>query len=103
MSYIKVNHSELESTAKQVDSCVSNLKSKMSSANGKVSALASGWAGSDFTQFLSQWKTVDNSDSTYYKLIKALESYSDYLSYAASKYKDAQTDAVNRANSLPKY
>ena len=34
---------------------------------------------------------------------QALESYASFLRFAGNKYKDAQTNAVNRANRLPKW
>ena len=103
MAYIKVDHSKFESAARAIDNYVSDMKTKMSSANGEVNTLSATWQGSDFTQFKSQWDKVTNSGSTYSQMLKALESYSDYLRYAASKYKNAQANAINRANSLPRW
>lgn len=103
MAYIKVDHSKFSGTASAVDSYVTQLRNKMSSAESEVNNMSSIWQGSDFTQFKSQWNKVTNGESTYSEMIKALESYSKFLKYAAEKYKDAQTKAVNRANSLPRW
>ena len=103
MAYIKVDHSKFETAASAIDSYVSSMKSKMGSANGQVNALSANWQGGDFTQFKTQWDKVTNNDSTYNNMIKSLESYAKYLRYASQKYKEAQSNAVNRANGLPKW
>lgn len=103
MAYIKVDHSKFANAANEVDSFVTTMKNKMRSANGEINTLSSTWQGSDFTQFKAEWDKVDNENSTHTQMVKALESYAKFLRYAASKYKDAQARAVNRANSLPRY
>ena len=103
MAYIKVDHSKFSSAASAVDTYVNQLRTKMNSAQGEVNSLSSVWQGADYTQFKSQWSKVTNGDSTYSEMIKSLESYSEFLKYAAEKYKEAQTKAVNRANDLPKW
>ena len=103
MAYIKVDHSKLENAASAVETYVTLMKGKMASANGEVTTLSSSWQGSDFNQFKVQWDKVTNDSSTYSKMLKSMESYAKYLRYAAGKYKEAQSKAVNRANSLPKY
>ena len=79
------------------------MKNKMKSAQGEVDALAASWQGSDNSQFEAQFNKLDNSDSTHRKMLKALESYSNFLRYAEAQYKEAQSKAVNRANLLPRY
>ena len=103
MAYIKVNHSKFESTANAVDKYVTLMKNKMRNAQNEVATLSSTWQGTDYTQFKAAFDRVDNGDSTHVQMLKALESYSKYLRFAAEKYKKAQTDAVNRANNLPKW
>ena len=103
MAYIKVDHSKFEIAASVIDSYVSSMKKKMANAGGEVNTLSANWQGGDFTQFKVQWDKVTNSDSTYIQMVKSLESYAKYLRYAAQKYKEAQSKAVNRANGLPKY
>jgi len=103
MAYIKVDHSEFASTASAVDSYVSLMKRKMSSAQSEVINLSSNWQGQDYTMFKNQWDKVTNGESTYHEMIKSLESYAKFLRYAGEKYKDAQIKAINRANGLPKY
>lgn len=103
MAYIKVDHSKLESTASLVEAYISNTKKKMNNANGYVANMSGSWQGVDFNQFKLQWDGVTNNDSAYSQMMKSLESYAQFLRYAASKYKNAQAKAINRANSLPKW
>lgn len=103
MAYIKVDHSKFSAASTAVDTYVSNLKKNMKKAENEVSDLASLWQGKDYTQFKMQWSKVTDNDSTYYEMIKALDNYSKFLKYAAEKYKDAQTQAINRADKLPKW
>lgn len=102
MAYIRVNHSKFESTAAAVDSYVTLMKNKMRGAQSEVTTLFSSWQGADFTQFKAEFDKVDNKDSTHTQMVKAMQSYAKYLRFAANKYKDAQTRAVNRANNLPR-
>lgn len=103
MAYIKVDHSKFESAATAVDNYVTLMKNKMKSAQSEVNTLSSSWQGSDFAQFKKEFNKVDDKDSTHNQMLKAMESYSKYLRFAANKYKDAQSRAVNRANSLPRW
>ena len=103
MASIKVDHSKFAGAADAVDSYVSNLKKQMNSAESEVNGLASVWLGADYTQFKAQWSKATDEDATYTQMVKALENYSKFLRYAAEKYKEAQSKAVNRANALPKY
>ena len=103
MASIKVDHSKFSGAADAVDSYVSKLKKQMNSAESEVNGLSGAWLGADYTQFKAQWNKVTDGDATYTQMVKALEAYSKFLKYAADKYKEAQSKAVNRANGLPKY
>lgn len=103
MAYIKVDHSKLESTATAIDDYVAVLENQMKGVQSEVATLSSSWQGPDFEQFKSQLDKVDDEDSVHANMINALESYAKYLRFAANKYKEAQTHAVNRANDLPKH
>ena len=100
---IRVNHTILNRTADAVDTYVRNMNSKMNSANTAVSTMLATWQGDDAKTFKVKWDTVDNADSTHGMMKKALESYSSFLRDAGSKYKNAQINAINRANGLPKW
>lgn len=102
MASIIVEHSKFEAAAKAIDTYVADVKREMKSADVSVNTLAGAWQGKDYTQFFAQWDKVTGSGSTYMEMIKALEHYSEYLRFAAKKYKNAQADAVNRANRLPR-
>lgn len=100
MAYIKVDHSKFSGAASAVDTYVTQLRNKMSKAEGEVNNLSGIWQGADYTQFKFQWDTVTDGESTYSEMVKSLEAYSKFLKYAAEKYKEAQSKAVNRADSL---
>ena len=101
MAYIKVNCSTLNSTATAVEKYASVLKKKMSAADTDIKSID--WQGLDYAAFQTKWGEAMNDSSVYMKMRKSLESYADYLRYAAKRYKDAQNAAVNRANSLPRF
>ena len=103
MAYIKVDHSKFEDAASAVDSYVTLMKNKLRSAQGQVTTLSLSWQGSDFAQFQTEFDKIDNDDSTHTQMVKAMESYANYLRFAANKYKDAQIRAINRANNLPRW
>lgn len=103
MAYIKVDHSKLKSTANAVDTYVKLLRDKMGLAQSEIEALSAGWEGQDYTQFLAAFDAIDNGDSTHAALIKALESYAEYLRYAGDKYRNTQASAINAANLLPRW
>ena len=100
MGFIRVNHSQFEAAASEIEDYVANHKKYMVSAGQEVTTLTSTWQGKDATQFQTQWNKVTNNDSTSHNMTKALENYAKFLRYAASQYKDAQTKAVNSANRL---
>lgn len=104
MAYIKVDHSKFESAASAIDSYIGLMRRKMLSANAEIEYLHTGnWQGVDSSRFVEKWKRVMEDTSTYGQMIESLDSYAKFLRYAADKYKTAQTEAINRANSLPKF
>lgn len=101
MPFIRVDHSRFESAAKQLESYIDYAKSRMKDANTSVNNLIqTGWQGDDSISFRNRWNLVDSKESVYYKMMKSLKSYADYLRYASNAYKQAQINAVNRANRL---
>lgn len=103
MAYIKVDHSKFEKAASEIEAYVKVLKQKMTLCQTDLAALSIVWSGADFTQFKNEFKKIDDDDSTHAQMIKSLESYAKYLRYVADKYKNTQANAVNRANSLPRW
>lgn len=103
MAYIKVDHSKFEAAATAIDNYVRLMRSKMQSAQKEVDNLGSKWQGADYIQFKSQWQKDVGNGSVNEEMLKAMESYAKYLRYAANKYKEAQSKAVNRANGLPRW
>lgn len=100
MANIKVDHSKFDTTASAIDTFTSTLNSKMNKANSTMTGLFSSWNGKDASAYKTKWDALDGSDSTYYKMKKSMEGYSKFLRTAGNKYKQAQIDAVNRANKL---
>ena len=103
MAYIKVNHSQMETAASAIDGYVSNHKAKMRMIDSEMSNLISYWSGEDYQSVKTQWEEMKSKDSTSEKMVKAMENHAKFLRYAAGKYKEAQSRAVNRADNLPKW
>ncbi len=99
-NFIRVNHSQFESTAKAIDTYISRHNSSMAAAGQVVATLAQQWQGKDATQFQQKWGKLNDKSSTPQNMMKSLEAYADFLRFAASQYKAAQSKAVNRANWL---
>lgn len=103
MANIKVDHSQFERTASAIDTYIRNHKSKMNSIDNSITALGTAWQGSDYSQLQNEWQQIKGADSISDKMLKSLDSYADFLRFAANKYKSAQANAINRANRLPRY
>ena len=99
---INADTAKLENTASEIETYITQLKQKMQAAQSEIRTLSSSWQGADATQFQTKWNGVTAADSVYAVTLKQLDSYAQYLRYAAKKYRDAQTAAVNAANRLPK-
>ncbi|MEH6993434.1 WXG100 family type VII secretion target [Neobacillus drentensis] len=98
--FIKVNHSQFENAADAIDTYLSSQKRNMAAAEREVQNLGATWQGTDSKQFQLQWNKVEDNESTSKNMSKALENYANFLRFAASQYKEAQSKAVNRANWL---
>ena len=103
MANIKVDHSRFERAASAIDTYIRNHNNKMNSIDSLITSLGTSWQGPDYNQLQSEWQQIKGSDSTSDKMLKSLNSYADFLRFAANKYKSAQANAINRANRLPKY
>ncbi len=100
MAYIKVDHREFERTAAAIDNYIFQKEQKMKSIDKVVFDLNSAWNGPDYEQMKKQWLDIDSKNSTSDKLVKTLENYADSLRFAGNSYFDAQSRAINRANTL---
>lgn len=100
---IRVNHNELLKTANEIENYLKLMKTQMGNADKAVGVMIGSWQGEDAVAFKTKWETVQSSGSTYMKMRQSLEKYSSFLKGAASKYKKAQSDAISRANKLPKW
>lgn len=101
MAYIKVDHKQLEKAAETIDKYVSKHRKKNSVIDSEVKQLKGSWSGTDYDTLKQQWQEMNEKDSTSQKLIQAMEHQADNLRFAAGKYKEAQSRAVNRAKLLP--
>ena len=100
MAFINVDRTRLDRAAGVIETYVKNHRNKMNSANAEVTALSKAWQGTDFTQFRTQWNKVTEKGATSDKMLTSMENYAKFLRFASNKYKEAQTNAVNRANSI---
>ncbi|MBR4050455.1 MAG: hypothetical protein IKK09_08145 [Clostridia bacterium] len=100
MAYIMVDHRRLETTASDIDGYISAHRRAMLEIDNNIVSLGSSWQGEDYYQMQREWNEMKNGSSTSEKMLKSLDSYADFLRWAAKKYKQAQTDAINRANKL---
>ena len=103
MANIKVDHSKFEKAATTIETYIGNHKKQMQSIDKSITELNSDWQGKDYNQLKLEWQEMNASDSTSGKMLKSLENYADFLRFAANKYKSVQSNAINRANSLPRY
>ena len=101
MARISVDHSQFEPAAQAVDKYINQMKNQMNKADGEVSTLSASWEGSDFAEFKNKWNGVIQKGSVYDGMKQALENYASFLRYAGKRYKEAQADAYNRAQSIP--
>ena len=101
MPFIRVDHSRFEATANQIERYIAYTKSRMNFAQSTVNSLTNtDWLGQDAGAFRVKWEELSQTGSTYDKMIKSLSNYARYLRYVANSYKNAQTNAVNRAQRL---
>lgn len=99
--YIKVDHSQLDKAADKLEERIRKHNSYMNQADSEVQNLKAYFSGDDYTAYEIQWSKVTDNNSTSKNIIKATQDYADFLRYASSQYKTAQSNAVNRANRIP--
>ncbi|MCL2662964.1 MAG: WXG100 family type VII secretion target [Oscillospiraceae bacterium] len=101
MSFISVDRNRLERAATAIENYIKSHRSKMTSANNEVNALSrAAWQGADFNQFNTQWNRVNERSSTSEKMIASLDNYAKFLRNASTRYRNAQTNAINRASRI---
>lgn len=97
---INVNHSRFEATAEAIEAYNTDIKNKMTYSGYKINEMLNHWEGSDADSFEQRWNELYSNNSTSNAMKQALDNHASYLRFAATKYKTAQIDAVNRANRL---
>lgn len=103
MAKIEVDYSYLEKAAKAVDEYVDNHRNKMKNMTDSLIGLNTTWQGDDYQQVLNEWNEINAGDSTSEIMIGDLKDYAVFLRYSATRYKKAQTTAVNKAYNLPRW
>ena len=104
MARIEVNHADLRTVASAINAYCTKQDSEMRSADAEVNAMLSkDWIGDDAHAFGSKWINVNASDSTAIKFRKNLKNYGETIAACAELYRNAQIDAYNSANWLPKW
>lgn len=99
-NFIEVDHSKFESAATAIEDYMTLVKNNMSSAGDEVSTMSANWKGDDYTQFLAKWSTIQDEGSVSSNMSKALGAYAEFLRYCSQTYKQAQSNAVNRATNI---
>lgn len=102
MAYIKIDHTQFRNASNAVDTYIRNHKKSMNSIEQEMTSLGASWKGEDYLQIKHEWNQIHDSGSTSDKMLISLQNYADALEATAKKYKDAQSRAVNRANTLCK-
>lgn len=104
MAMIEVNHKVLRDVASAITTYCTAQDREMSSADTEIkSMLTSDWLGPDALEFGKTWENVDSNDSTTVKFRETLKNFGESIATCASEYENAQGDAYNTANRLPKY
>ncbi|MBR6985806.1 MAG: WXG100 family type VII secretion target [Ruminococcus sp.] len=102
MAYIKVDHSRLNKYADKISEYISQHRSSMYRMNSSVETLSAVWQGDDYNQVKKEWSEIRSDDSTSERMLNAIQGFENSVRTAASKYRDAQARAINRANQLCK-
>ena len=102
MAYIKVDHARLIKSADKISGYISQHRKSMYSMNSSVDTLSAVWQGDDYDQVRKEWSEIKDENSTSENMVRTVQSFEDSVRSAASKYRDAQARAINRANQLCK-
>ena len=100
MAYIKVDHAKLADAAARMMTYITRHRRSMSKMGACVDSLSASWKGEDATQLKKEWSEIESASSTSGTMVKAIRNQADSIKEAASKYKEVQARAINRANQL---
>lgn len=103
MTYLKVRHKSLDEAANSIERYISAHNSKMNESTRTVDNLRNDWNGKDYIAVKNAWLKLRGQGSTSDRMVRSLQNYANYLRLASKKYKNAQKNAVDRANRLPRY
>lgn len=99
--FVEVDFNTLGSTVGSAWNCASTLQSKKNAADSQIDGIKGSWNGQDADDFYAKWEETKNDGSSYGRLKYAVESYARYVDYCKAQYQYAQSNAYNRANSIP--
>jgi len=101
---IRVNHAELRTAARAIDTYCNAQDREMKVAQGAVKAMTiNAWRGADSVAFRQQWAGVYDRDSVAVRFRDALRNYANALSASADIYRRTQVDVVNAAGLLMRF
>ncbi|MBQ6040262.1 MAG: hypothetical protein K5705_01345 [Oscillospiraceae bacterium] len=100
MAVIEINYAELERAADAAAEYRRQLERLMNSSNQEMQQIGHIWTGPDSAETLRIWNTEMQEGSRYKKMVKALESYEQYIRCMERTYQAAQAAAVERARWL---
>lgn len=102
MAKIKVDHSQFEKIASSIESYIAKYKTSILSLDNTMIYLNSSWHNEDYNAALKKWSEIIGKGSTSENMLKTLQNYADALRKISNMYKETQSNAANRANSLCK-
>ena len=78
MAYIKVNHSQFETTATAIETYITKHKNNMNSIDNSITSLNASWQGIDYNQVKREWQQINAFDSTSGKMLTAMQNYANF-------------------------
>jgi uncharacterized protein YukE len=103
MAVIEVDYQELKRAADAAEEYRKQLERLMLSSNQEMQRIGSIWTGPDSAEMQRIWSAEMQEGSRYKKMVKALESYEQYIRCMEQLYRAAQAAAVERARWLGLY
>lgn len=100
MAVIEINYAELENAANAAQEYRKQLERLMHSSNQEMMQIGHIWTGPDSAEMQRIWSAEMQEGSRYKKMVKALESYEQYIRCMERVYQAAQANAIERARWL---
>lgn len=100
MAKIRADHSKFSAASSAIKKYTNSMDRFTLDTAEDIALLVSTWQGKDQNSFAQSWNKAINNKSIHAKMKNSLVNYANVLDYASKLYKQAQADAINRANSL---